>query len=198
MKYEITVKSITAYMQHRMDDLNLAAWEKSRPMIHERPGVNWEITKEAEFRCYRNSAGKCYIPKVHIKGALIAAGGMYKSKVGGRSRSMAYIIAAMFRITPEEIELPDYDAIDRQSAVNKAIKGRVMVTRPKWTSWEASFTLDTRTDDFTDQQLVDLITTAGNAIGIGSFRITPSKGEYGQFEIKSFKQLKETAKPARK
>jgi hypothetical protein len=197
MKYEVRIVSESPYMQDRMDDIGLNEWEKLRGKIIERAGVNVEDSKKAEFACYRNTDGKCYIPKEHIKGALIDAGSYHKSKVGSKSKSMTTIVAGMFRISPAELIVPDYDKIDKRSVVNNNVKGRVMKTRPQWTSWEVTFILDTGDDHFTDELLVDIINTAGRRCGIGSFRVN-KKGEFGQFKVESFKTLKETAKPPRK
>jgi hypothetical protein len=34
-EYKVKIKGVTPYMQHRMDDLKLEQWEKSRGPIHE-------------------------------------------------------------------------------------------------------------------------------------------------------------------
>jgi hypothetical protein len=91
-------------MQHRMDDAKLDQWEKLRGPIHERPDVSHEDAVRAEYHCYRNAEGRCYIPADHIRGALIAAGSFVKAKVGGRSKSMKTIVAAMF-MTPSTRDL---------------------------------------------------------------------------------------------
>lgn len=129
-KYNITLKSLTPYMQHRMDDISLAEWEKCRRQIIERPEVSQADAHRAAYHCYRNADGKCYIPSDHIRLSLINAGTYMKSKMGARSKSMKTIVAACFMVTPDEILLPDYDAIDKRSAVNKNIKGRIMVVHP--------------------------------------------------------------------
>lgn len=38
-KYKVKIKGLTPYMQHRMDDVKLDAWEKLRGPIHERDDV---------------------------------------------------------------------------------------------------------------------------------------------------------------
>lgn len=171
-------------MQHRMDDQKLEQWEKLRGPIHERPEVSHEDAVRAEYHCYRNSDGKCYIPADQIRGALIGAGSYMKSKVGGRSKSMKVIVAAMFIPTPEQILIPDYDVIDKRSAVNRNIKGRVITIRPKWTNWEAEFDLNVYEDTITKETIAQLFEYAGNLVGIGSFRPT-NNGMFGRFELVS-------------
>lgn len=139
MVYKVKIQGITPYMQHRMDDVKLEEWEKNRKQIIERPDVSKADTTRAEFHCYRNNDGQCFIPAEQLRIALINGGGYLKSKVGTKSKSMKGIIAAVLQVAPEEILLPDYDVIDKRSAVNRNVKARVMVIRPKWTKWEAEF-----------------------------------------------------------
>ena len=186
--YQITLKSITPYLQHRMDDISLAEWEKVRHQIIERPEVSQSDNHRAEYHCYRNAIGQCYIPSEHIRGALINAGTYMKSKVGARSKSMKTIVAATFMIAPEEIIIPDWDTIDKRSAVNKNIKARVITVRPKWNEWEVSCILNCREESITIETIRQLFTYAGSYVGIGSFRPT-NNGLYGQFEVKDIKTI---------
>lgn len=187
-KYKVIIEGVTPYMQHRMDDIKLDAWEKLRPPIHERPEVSREDTVRAEYHCYRSPNGPCYIPAEQIRGALIGAGTYVKAKVGGRSKSMKTIVAAMFMVTPEQIEIPEYDLIDKRSAVNRNIKGRVIVVRPKWSEWSAEFTLSIDEDSITIQTITQIIEYAGKYVGIGSFRPT-NNGLFGRFNLISITSI---------
>ncbi len=169
-------------MQHRMDDIKLEAWEKLRGKIMERPEVSHEDAVRAEYHCYRNPQGQCYIPSDQIRGALIGAGTYMKAKVGGRSKSMKTLVAATFVPNEEQIIIPDYDAVDKRSAVNRNIKARIIVIRPKWTTWEAEFTLNIHEDTITAETVKELLTYAGAYVGIGSFRPT-NNGMFGRFEV---------------
>lgn len=182
-KYKIKIQGVTPYMQHRMDDIKLEAWEKLRGAIHERPEVSKEDATRAEYHCYRSAeTDVCYIPAEQIRGALIAAGSYVKAKVGGRSKSMKQIVAAMFMVSPEQIHLPEYDAIDKRSAVNKNVKARVIVVRPKWSQWAAEFTLSIDEGTITKETITQILEYAGKYVGIGSFRPT-NNGLFGRFEL---------------
>lgn len=183
MKYSVKIEGITPYMQHRMDDLKLDAWEKNRKHIIERSDVNQEDLTRAEFHAYRNKDGKLYLPCEHLRIAFINGGGYLKSKVGIRTKSMKSVIAAVLMVSPDEILLPEYDEIDKRSAVNKNIKGRVMVIRPKWLKWEAQFDMILDNGTLTKEMLTELITTTGNYVGIGSYRPT-NNGYFGRFKLK--------------
>lgn len=187
MKYKVKIKGITPYMQHRMDDKKLAEWEINRKHIIEREGLNDEDLKIAQFHSYINEKGQFYLPSEHIRAALINGGTFLKSKVGARTKSMKSIVAAMFMISPEEIIIPEFDTIDKRSAVNRNVKARIIVIRPKWNNWEVEFTLNTGQNTFTDSQLIELINTTGMYVGLGSYRPT-NNGYFGRFELVSLEK----------
>jgi hypothetical protein len=187
MIYTITIEGLTPYMQHRMDDVKLEEWEKNRKQIIERPEINQEEFKRAEFHCYRNTEGKCYIPAEQLRIAMINGGTYLKSKVGTKTKSMKGIIAAVLQINPEEILLPDYDVIDKRSAVNKNIKARIMVIRPKWLTWQAEFKMILDNGTLTKEMVTELINVTGNYVGIGSYRPT-NNGYFGRFKLVDIKQ----------
>lgn len=182
MIYKIKIEGITPYMQHRMDDIKLAEWEKNRKHIIERPDVALEDAKRAEYHCYRNNEGDCFIPAEQLRIAFINGGTYLKSKVGARTKSMKGIIAALVRISPEEILLPDYNLIDKRSAVNKNIKARVMVLRPKWSTWAAEFDMILDNETLTKEMITELVTVTGSYVGIGSYRPT-NNGYFGRFKL---------------
>jgi len=184
--YSIVLKGITPYMQHRMDDQKLEDWEKSRKKIIERDDISRETAIRAEYHCYRNNEGYCYIPAEQLRASLINAGSFMKSKVGNAKKSMKNIVAAMIDVLPAEIIVPDYDQIDKRSAVNKNVKARVITIRPKWSDWEIKCKIEVDDDTLTKETIVDLINYAGKYCGIGSFRPT-NNGRFGRFELKEIK-----------
>lgn len=181
-QFKIKIKGLTPYMQHRMDDDKLEIWEKKRGKIMERPEVSQDDAIRAEYHCFRNAEGKCFIPSDHIRGCLINAGAYMKAKVGGKSKSMKVIVAATFVSTPDQILLPDYDAIDKRSSVNRNVKARIIVIRPKWTVWQAEFILQVFEDTLSKETIRQLFEFAGSYVGIGSFRPT-NNGMFGRFEL---------------
>lgn len=187
-KYKVEIKSVTPYMQHRMDDTKLEEWEKQRGLIIERDDVSKDDLVRAEYHCYRNKEGKCYLPAEHIRGALIKAGTYVKGKVGSQTKSMKSVVAGMFQVNPYEIILPDFDDIDKRSAVNKNVKARVICIRPKWDKLKVKFDLLVDNDTITDEMVKQIIEYAGQYVGIGSFRPT-NNGMFGRFEVTKFKLI---------
>ncbi len=182
-KYKVKIVGITPYMQHRMDDKKLEEWEKNRKLIIERDDVSKEDAVRAEFHAYIHDKN-FYLPGEHIKGALINAGAMVKSKVGNARKSMKNIVAGMFFVDEEKLPLPQEYEIDKRSVVNQNIKGRVISIRPKWPEWSAEFTLSVDNDTITTETVTEIIENAGKYIGIGSFR-PQCNGMFGRFELQS-------------
>ncbi len=50
-QFKIKIAGLTPYLQHRMDDLKLEAWEKNRGLIIERSDIAHEDLVRAEFHC---------------------------------------------------------------------------------------------------------------------------------------------------
>lgn len=186
-EYKIKIEGVTPYMQHRMDDQKLEEWEKNRKLIIERDDVAKEDQVRAEFHSYRDKEG-FFIPTEQIRGSLIGAGAMVKSKVGNSRKSMKNIVAGMFMIKEEKCRLPSDYEIDKRSAVNRNIKGRVITIRPKWEKWDVEFTLQVDNDTITKETVKEIIENAGQYIGIGSFRPT-NNGMFGRFKLNTIKIL---------
>jgi len=175
-------------MQHRMDDVKLEEWERRRGPVNGNSPAHQSDSARAEYHCYRNSAGSCFIPSDHIRGAMINAGSFVKAKVGGTSKSMKSIVAAMFMVFPEQIEIPDYDVIDKRSGVNRNVKARVINVRPKWSDWSCEFKLQVYENTISLDMISQIIRYAGSYIGIGSFRPT-NNGMFGRFTLESIEEF---------
>jgi len=187
-KFEVKIEGVTPYMQHRMDDTKLEEWEKNRKHIIERDDVNKADLTRALYHCYLDKDNKPYMPSEHIRGALIGAGAFLKSKVGNSKKSMKNVVAGMFFVNPERITLPEEFEIDKRSAVNRNIKARVITIRPKWEKWAVNFELWVDNDTITQETIQELLETAGNYVGIGSFS-PRNNGMFGRFNTTKLKKI---------
>lgn len=177
------------YMQHRMDDQKLEDWEKQRSKVIEREGINQDDATRAEFHCYRNGNGKCFIPSEHFKQALINGGTQVKSKVGNGRKSMTNIVAGQFRVFPEHIEVRDWDEADKRSAVNNNVKARIISIRPRWNDLTVEFEIHVRNTTITIEMVREILYHAGTMYGVGSYR-PEHKGEFGVCEILELEAIK--------
>lgn len=192
-QYRIKIEGVTPYMQHRMDDKKLATWEKERSNIIERDDLADEPKKLAIFHSYVDETGNYFFPDSHLKQSFIEGGKYVKAKMGGTSRSMKTVVAAMWRIKEERIPFRKFDVVDSRSAVNKNVKARVMVHRPKWLEWSLEFTLlidEEEKSRITEEIVKNIISYAGRYVGVGSYR-PQHTGEFGRFQIASFEKIKE-------
>lgn len=192
-EFKVKIEGVTPYMQHRMDDQKLEAWVKDRGPIYEKYDVsNPEIIADYHSHTFvQLSRVSYFIPSDHLRMSMIEAGKMVKGKVGGATKSMSNVVAGMFMVSPDGIEIPKWQAIDKRSAVNRNIKGRVIVIRPKWNIWGAEFMLSVDEDSITNETIEKIITNAGKYIGIGSYR-PQNKGQFGRFKLVEFTQLSTT------
>ncbi len=191
MNYRIKLVGVTPYMQHRMDDVKLTDWEKQRGAIIERDHLAEGPELTAGYHSYIDKEGRYYMPAEHFKQSFIAGGGYVKGKVGNATRSMKNIVAGMWRIKEDKIFLPKFDEVDSRSAVNKNVKARIMVHRPKWLNWEAEFTLMIDEDEknkLTIETVENIIKYAGRYLGVGSYR-PQHTGEFGRFNIVSIEKI---------
>jgi hypothetical protein len=188
-KFNVSIH-MEKYMQHRMDSQKLEVWEKNRKQIIERDDVALEDLTRAEFHCYRNGNSKCFIPSEHVKQCLTNGGTQVKSKMGNSRKSMTNIVAGLFSVTPEHIEIRDFDTIDKRSAVNHNVKGRIIVVRPRWDNLDVSFTINVKNDTITKETVREILDQSGVMFGIGSYR-PEHKGEFGVFEVTKFEEVKE-------
>ena len=184
--YTVNIKGITPYMQHRMDDIKLAQWEKNRGLIIERDSLDDEPTKLAGYHSYIDQEGNYFIPSEHFKQSFVKGGGMVKGKVGSATKSMKNVVAVMWFINPEKIKFRKFDEVDTRSAVNRNVKARVIVHRPKWIDWTCSFNLMVDNDSLTIETIKSIIEYSGKYIGVGSYR-PEHTGEYGRFEAEIIK-----------
>lgn len=191
-QFNVTVKGVTPYMQHRMDDVKLKEWEKQRGTIIERDGLNDEPHVTAAFHAYIDPDGNYYIPNDHFKQCFVKGGGFVKGKVGNATKTMKNIVAAMWRIKEDKIAFRKFDEVDTRSAVNKNVKARIIVHRPKWNTWECSFTLlidDDAKNGITKSTIMDIMSYGGRYLGVGSYR-PEHTGEYGRFDVTKLEEVK--------
>lgn len=188
-KFLIKVQGVTPYMQHRMDDVKLEQWVRERGPIYERYDIsNPEVIADFHSHIYFNGSPEYFIPADHFRMSMIEAGKLVKGKVGGATKNMSNVVAGLFIVTPERIKLPKWDIIDKRSAVNRNIKGRVIVIRPRWNTWGAEFTLSVDEDTITNEMIGKIITNSGKYIGVGSYR-PQNKGQFGRYDLISITNL---------
>jgi hypothetical protein len=188
-RFKVKVNGVTPYMQHRMDDVKLEQWVKQRGPIYERYDIsNPEVIADFHSHIYFNGHPEYFIPSDHFRMSMIEAGKMVKGKVGGSTKSMSNVVAALFTVTPERIVMPRWSSVDKRSVVNKNVKARVIVIRPKWDKWKCEFILTVDEDSIHNEMIAKIIGYSGKYIGIGSYR-PQNKGQFGRYELISITNI---------
>jgi hypothetical protein len=178
IKAKVTIKGISPILFHRYPDEDFTGKELKIK------GVKPTKDEQVEKSLYRTKSGKIYTPADHIIGAMVKAGTNFALK--GRKTFKEVCEAGVF-IEPVEIvhKNQKYEA-DWRSAVNHNMRNaRVMVGRGRLNQWELEFELVCIDPRATIHDLEDILSYAGNYIGIGSYR-----PRYGRFEVISFKETK--------
>jgi len=193
LEYRFKIRSISPYLQHKMNDQDLQEWLEHRGHIIENKRQNIPHEIMADFHSYIDEDGKYYFPTKHLKQSLVGAGRLTKGKVGNSTRSLTNVVAGMWRIKPERIYIGHWDSIMIESAINHSVKARVLPIRPQWDCLEFEFFLTVMNDTMTDKTVVKIVQDSGLFQGIGNYR-PEHKGEFGMFEIVEAERLTTKAK----
>ena len=180
-KFKVSVKGITPYMQHRMDDQKLEEWTKNRGHIIDNTGANNPTEAQGLYHSYITPTGEFYIPNEHFKQCFLNASKAVKGKVGAATKSMKQVVAGQFFVLPARIPFVRFDEVDVRSAVNRVVKARIMTKRPRWNEWKCEFVLEVHNDTISIETIKNIINHGGSFVGVGSYRPEHS-GEFGRFE----------------
>jgi hypothetical protein len=145
--------------------------------------------KVIEDKLYITPDGEIYQPATHLFGCLVNAGNSFKIKGKGKS-TYSKLFGSSLNITPEAIihKNPKWEEFVT-TAINPATKGRMIVKRPMFTSWELSFNIEILDDDIDVSTIKEVLDYGGRYVGIGDWR-PDKKGKYGQFMVTKFKEKK--------
>ncbi len=181
MKIKVTIEGITPLLMHKFDPQMLVSKQKSKDLT---------VEKQAEDLAYRNKKGELYIPGFNIYRTIIEGGRFVKDGKAAITNMKRSKICAAGTLVEDECLLGQtkYE-IFATSAVNGALKARVMVYRPMFKKWKLDFTLEMDDTILSSQKIKDCIEQAGKSVGLGSYR-PDCKGTYGKFKVTSFNVVK--------
>lgn len=138
--------------------------------------------EEAEKKTYRTEKGKLFLPGKHFKASMVKAATDFKMK--GHKSYKDYVKSGVFVETEEIIlDQQDYEIHAEPVVIQRA---RVMSWRPKFKEWSCTFIIEIGDDMIDPTTLKEILEAAGKWKGVGDYR-----PEYGRFDIKEFKKIKE-------
>lgn len=184
---KVEIKGVTPLLIHRFGEQSEQGKATRRQMVST---VN--PREEATKNAYIAPDGKFFFNAFSIPAAMGNAGSNHKMK--GSRKTLRFIVPSAVGVLNDTITILGDDGkfakdfeVDSRPVTIPATKGRIMRHRPRFDSWGASFELlvdDNQLDMETVQQL---LTEAGQNIGIGDFR-PEKRGPFGRFRIISFKE----------
>ena len=129
--------------------------------------------------------GKVHLPAVYLKNCLTEASKQFKIVGKGKS-TYSKLVGSTVSIEPFYIEFVSgqYEVF-KISAVNPMTKGRIMVSRPKFDVWSASFEMILNDDSVPVSVINEILEHSGKYVGIGDWR-PEKKGMFGKFMITAF------------
>ena len=180
-KIRVTIEGTTPILFNRFRDVAIEGKSKKRT------GAMAE--SDIEDKLYQDDNGKTQIPSVYLKNCITEASKQFKIVGKGKS-TYSKLVASTVDIEPFMIDLKagKYE-IFRISAVNPMTGGRMMVERPRYTKWGASFEIIINDPAVPVSVVQEILEHAGKYVGIGDWR-PQKKGMHGKFAISEFKKEK--------
>lgn len=150
---------------------------------------NRDPREEARKNAYIADDGTFYFNAYSIVGCMGNAGSNHK--MTGSRKTLRFIVPSAVRMTTDAITIlngdgpaPDFE-VDSRPVTIPATKGRVMRHRPRFDNWGARFDLVVNDDLLAIDTVQQLLTEAGQYIGIGDFR-PEKRGPFGTFRVVAF------------
>lgn len=185
-KIKVTIKGIRSYMQHRRP-LQKEEADKITATIKILQKNPWDMNasqQEAELGAYKNLDGKYYIPAEHLQESLTSAGARIQVKGQGKRTYKDYMKSYVI-VDPDEIVLtPQQFTLDRRYV--KVMRAGIMRNRPRFDSWQATFTLIITDPSLPVETIKEILEIAGARVGIGDYR-----PKYGLFEVTEFEETEQ-------
>ena len=177
-KIKVTIEGTTPILFNRFRDTAIEGKSKKR--------TGAIVDADIEDKLYKDEDGKVQLPSVYIKNALTEAGKQFKIQ-GKNKATYSKIVGSSVDVLPFYIDFnaDKYDVF-RISAVNPMTKGRMMVSRPKFDKWSASFEIILNDDQVDISVMNEILEHAGKYVGVGDWR-PEKKGMFGKFMVTSFK-----------
>jgi len=144
-------------------------------------------TDELKDKLYLHDE-KPHIPSVYFRNAIVEAAKQFKVTGKGKS-TFSKLAGSTVDVEPEMIKIIPGDYVPfKIAAVNPMTKGRMMVTRPRFNTWQCAFKVVLNDESLPPEVLNEILNYAGAYVGVGDWR-PDKKGTFGKFMITSFHEV---------
>lgn len=178
-KINVTIEGTTPILFNRFRDTAIEGKSKKRTGAMEESDI--------EDKLYLDEKKKVQLPAVYLKNSITEAAKQFKIQ-GKNKATYSKIVGSSVDVMPFYIEFKagKYEVF-RISAVNPMTKGRMMVSRPRFNEWSASFQVILNDSQVDSSVIKEIIDHAGKYVGVGDWR-PEKKGMFGKFMVTSFKK----------
>jgi hypothetical protein len=177
-KINVRIEGITPLLMNRFRDAQIEGKTKKHS------GSAKE--QNPEDKLYLHD-GVPHLPAVYLRNALIDAAKQFKLTGKGKS-TWSKVFGSSLDVKPEMSAIePAGWVVYRIAAVNPMTKGRMMVSRPRFDKWGATFDLELLDDSIPAEVVKEVIDHAGLHTGVGDWR-PEKKGMFGKFIVTEFKE----------
>lgn len=185
--FDIEIRGMTPLLVHRFGE----AAEVNKPTRKIVTEAARDPRGEATKAAYIAPDGTFYFSAFSIPATMGNAGANHKMK--GSRKTLRYVVPSAVRVTTDAITIlngagpaKDFE-VDARPVTIPATKGRIMRYRPRFDCWGAKFQLLINDDLLDPETAHNLLSEAGQTIGIGDFR-PEKRGPFGTFRVTHFEE----------
>ena len=184
-KVQVEIRGITPLLIHRFTE-EAEQGKKTRRVEVKNRDPRDEATKNA----YIANDGTYFFSAFSIPNAMGNAGANHKAT--GSRKSLRFVVPSAIRMATDTITILNGSGpaktfeVDSRPVTIPATKGRVMRHRPRFNQWGARFELEVDDDLLSEEMAHQLLSEAGQSIGIGDFR-PEKRGPFGRFIVTEWK-----------
>lgn len=183
--YNISVQGTSPLLMNRPNQFDIA--EKSKDVKRE----NRTPKELASDKLYIDGEENVYLPATWFQGAIVEAG--KQKKMGGKGSAKATYSKVAgscveinpFEIFPKNAEWKVFSVL----ATNPTTRGKNMLHRPMFESWEVSFEVSFDENQIEPAVMKELFDIAGRMVGVGDWR-PAKKGRFGKFQVTNWKEAR--------
>lgn len=186
-RVSIEIRGITPLLIHRFGEEAETSGRTRKVEIQQR-----DPREEARKVAYIAPDGTFYFSAFAITGAMGNAGSNHKSR--GSRKSLRFVVPSAVRLLADTITImngkgpaKDFE-VDSRPVTIPATKGRIMRHRPRFNEWGAQFELLVDDSILGIDTAHQLLSEAGQQIGIGDFR-PEKRGPFGTFRVTKFEEV---------
>ena len=183
--FDIEIRGMTPLLIHRFGE-EAEVNKPTRKIVTE---ATRDPRSEATKAAYIAQDGTYYFSAFSIPATMGNAGANHKMK--GSRRTLRFVVPSAVRVTTDAITILNGAGpatsfeVDARPVTIPATKGRIMRYRPRFNCWGAKFQLLINDDLLDPETAHNLLSEAGQTIGIGDFR-PEKRGPFGTFRVTHF------------